>query len=103
MSEHEPIAPRIDAADWTRIEHELDELGRGVLPALLTSAECAALARLYDGADRFRSRVVMGRHGFGRGEYQYFAYPLPEAVQVLRDALYARLAPTAVRWSAALG
>ena len=61
------------------------------------------MAGLYDEGDRFRSRVVMARHGFGRGEYQYFAYPLPDLVAGLRGAFYARLAPVANRWNEAMG
>src|SRR5581483_1296260 len=70
---------------------------------LLTPAECASLAALYAEPQRFRSRVVMARHGYGQGDYQYFAYPLPPLVETLRRALYGRLAPTARRWRAALG
>jgi hypothetical protein len=96
-------ARRIAAFDWTRVAAELDGRGHALLPALLTPGECVALAAGYDEAACFRSRVVMARHGFGRGEYQYYAYPLPDRVQRLREALYARLVPVANRWSAALG
>jgi len=82
---------------------ELEAQGWAVPPGLLTPKECEEVAGLYDGGGRFRSRVVMARHGFGRGEYQYFAYPLPDLVAGLRDALYARLAPVANRWNETMG
>src|SRR5262245_29571452 len=85
---------------------ELDALGeRGyaVLPRLVSPVECVALAALYEEPKRFRSRIVMERHAYGVGEYQYFAYPLPPAIQRLREALYARLAPVANDWARRLG
>lgn len=97
------IAARVAARDWTGIGAELDRRGNALLPALLTAGECAALAEAYDDEARYRSRVVMARHGFGRGEYRYYRYPLPAPVQALRTALYPRLAATAARWSRALG
>jgi len=97
------ITARVTALDWPRIESELDARGCAVAAALLTPEECAGLALLYGAEARFRSRVVMARHGFGRGEYRYFAYPLPQQVQALRAALYPRLAPIANRWHATLG
>lgn len=84
--------------DWRRIAAELDEQGWAVLPALLDAPSCAATAMLYDWDDGFRSRVVMARHGFGRGEYRYFSYPLPPLVEDLRTRLYPRLAPLANGW-----
>jgi hypothetical protein len=89
--------------DWARIAAELDEQGWAVLPGLLDQAACEAVAALYDREDIFRSRVVMARHGFGRGEYRYFAYPLPATVERLRTALYPRLAPIANGWHERLG
>jgi len=89
--------------DWARIPAELDEQGWAVLPGLLGSEDCSLMAALYDQEEGFRSRVVMARHGFGRGEYRYFSYPLPAAVQNLRTALYPRLAPIANGWHARLG
>ena len=72
-----PVA-RVAALDWPRIEADLDAAGHAAVDSLLTPGECEAAAALYDEPGRFRSRVVMARHGFGRGEYQYFAYPLPD-------------------------
>ena len=97
-----PIAGRVAACDWAAAAASLDAQGAVVLPALLDPAECAALAALYADEASFRSRVVMARHGFGRGEYKYLAYPLPASVAALREALYPRLAPIANRWNAAL-
>jgi len=91
------------AADWERIGAELDAQGWSVVPGLLSAEQCAAAAALWDEEERFRSRVVMARHGFGRGEYRYLAYPLPGPVAALRTALYPRLAPVANRWHEALG
>ena len=96
------IGERTDALDWDRITRELDARGSAVMPRLLVPDECAALAGLYNDDARHRSRVVMARHGFGRGEYKYFRYPLPDAVQALRAALYPRLAPLANRWNEAM-
>lgn len=98
-------APRAAAIDWHSTTEALHQQGNAVLPQLLGAAECAALARLYSGADEstFRSRVVMQRHGFGRGEYRYFSYPLPHVVAGLRTALYPHLAPIANQWNTAMG
>jgi hypothetical protein len=94
----------IAALDWARIEEELDRHGAAATGApLLAPADCAALAALYGREEGFRSRIVMARHGFGRGEYKYFAEPLPPLVAALREALYPRLAPVANRWAEALG
>jgi uncharacterized protein len=89
--------------DGDSIAAELDARGASLLPRLLTAQECATLAALYDDDGRFRSRVVMARHGFGRGEYKYFANPLPPLVAQLRLQLYPPLAEIANRWSQALG
>jgi uncharacterized protein len=97
------LADRLATLDWPRLGTSLDEAGHAVIPTLLARAQCAALARHYDEDSRFRSRVVMARHGFGRGEYKYLTYPLPEIVQRLRDALYPPLADIANRWHAAMG
>lgn len=97
------LADRIAGLDWNRIAAELDAYGCAVTGPLLGAAEREALAAGYDDDARFRSRIVMARHGFGRGEYKYFADPLPEAVAVLRTALYPRLAAVANRWNEAMG
>ncbi len=96
-------AARVDASDWNATAVDLDSQGWAVRDKLLTLAECREIAGLYEGGGRFRSKVVMARHGFGRGEYQYFAYPLPDLIEGLRDALYLRLAPIANRWNTAMG
>jgi hypothetical protein len=89
--------------DWDGVARELDARGAAIIEHLLTPAECTALAALYPDDRLFRSRIVMGRHGFGRGEYKYFSYPLPEIIAELRTALYPKLAPIANRWNAAMG
>lgn len=90
---------RIDALDWARIGHELSGFGCAVMPGLLSAAECREMAALYAEDAPFRSHVKMERHGFGRGQYKYFSYPLPAPVAALRPELYARLAPIANRWN----
>ncbi|MCA8414654.1 MAG: 2OG-Fe(II) oxygenase [Burkholderia multivorans] len=102
-SELVDVANRVDALDWRLIDTDLDGYGCAHVPRLLSADECRALAALYPDDTRYRSRVVMARHGFGRGEYKYFAYPLPTLVDALRTALYRRLAPIANRWNRALG
>jgi hypothetical protein len=97
------IAARVDAIDWTQASADLDAQGSAVLKGLLSPEECRALASLYPDDKNFRSRVVMGRHGFGRGEYKYFAYPLPEPIGELRPLLYAQLRDVANRWNEAMG
>ncbi|SNT36567.1 hypothetical protein SAMN05216374_3491 [Tardiphaga sp. OK246] len=94
---------RIDAIDWQRISAELDAQGCAVFEKLLTADECRHLASLYPDDSRFRSRIVMGRHGFGRGEYKYFNYPLPDPIAGLRPALYGPLSTIANRWNEAMG
>jgi hypothetical protein len=96
------IAARVAAIDWPQAESDLDAQGRTVLTGMLTAEECRALAALYPEDKIFRSRIVMGRHGFGRGEYKYFAYPLPSPIAELRLTLYARLQPIANRWNEAM-
>ncbi|MDY7228162.1 2OG-Fe(II) oxygenase [Hyalangium rubrum] len=97
------VDARVESVDWERVSQELDAQGCAIIDTLLTPAECAALAALYPVEGGFRSRVVMGRHGFGRGEYKYFDYPLPEQVSALRTSLYPRLVPIANRWTTAMG
>jgi hypothetical protein len=94
---------RVDALDWQCVSKELDEQGSAILPGILSPEECVSLANLYPEDGLFRDRIVMGRHGFGRGEYKYFKYPLPGIIQGLRTALYSQLAPVANRWSLAMG
>ncbi len=93
------LPERMATYDWERIGAALDQDGYAVLPRLFDATACGDLAALYKLREPFRSRVVMARHGFGSGEYKYFAYPLPESVATMRDALYARLAPIANRWN----
>lgn len=88
---------------WSNIERSLDTSGHAVLPQLLSKEECDALVALYPKEECFRTHVVMARHGFGRGEYKYFAYPLPPLLGRLRHALYAHLAPIANCWNQKLG
>jgi hypothetical protein len=97
------VAERIAALDWPRIATDLDAHGCAVINAVLAPQECVALAETYAADEPFRSRIVMARHGFGRGEYKYFAYPLPDVVASLRSALYPPLASIANHWNAALG
>jgi hypothetical protein len=96
-------AARVVGADWPSLLAALDERGYAVLPGVLDPAECRDLAALYDEDAAFRSRVVMARHNFGRGEYKYLRYPLPPLVAALREALYPQLAPLANRWHERLG
>ncbi|HTU66285.1 MAG TPA: 2OG-Fe(II) oxygenase [Steroidobacteraceae bacterium] len=91
-------AAKLAAADWPRLTAELDARGHVLLPALFDRACCRAIATSYDDDAKFRSRVVMSRHGFGRGEYRYFSYPLSFDLAAIRAALYAALAPLANRW-----
>lgn len=89
--------------DWVRIGQSLDEHGNAVLPGLLTVEQCDDLALLYPREEGYRTRIVMARHGFGRGEYKYFAYPLPPLLDQLRHALYPWVAQIANRWNLQLG
>ena len=97
------IETRIAGLDWDRITSEIDQRGWATTGQLLTADERQALIGGYRQDELFRSTVVMSRHGFGQGEYRYFAYPLPTLVQELRSSLYRRLVPLANRWRAALG
>ena len=96
-------AERVRPLAWNGIAADLDRQGWAVLPRLLEAAECDTIAALYGDSPAFRSHVVMGRHGFGRGEYRYFSYPLPPLVQDLRTALYPLLAPIANDWHRRMG
>jgi hypothetical protein len=97
------VQATIQAMDWELVSSELARCGFATARALLSEQDCQALIRLYDVPGQFRSRVVMSRHGFGRGEYQYFGYPLPPMLAELRAALYARLVGVANRWNEQLG
>ena len=97
------IAARVDAIDWAQATTDLDAQGCAVLNGLLSPEECRALAALYPDDKHFRSRIVMGRHSFGRGEYKYFSYPLPDLIAQLRPALYAQLHGIANHWNETMG
>lgn len=97
------VDERIEQLDWTRVSQDLDAQGSAVLEHVLSPEECRELSALYPDDGLFRSRIVMGRHGFGRGEYKYFSYPLPDLVADLRASLYPRLVPIANRWNADMG
>jgi hypothetical protein len=97
------LGERIASLDWAGLAAELDAHGCAVIGPVLAPDECASLAHAYDSDELFRSRVVMARHGFGRGEYKYFAYPLPRDVAALRAALYPPLATIANRWNEVMG
>lgn len=97
------LAARVQELDWNRLSAALDAHGSAVIPGLITGEQCAAIAGLYEREEIFRSRVVMGRHGFGQGEYKYFNYPLPDLIAGLRTALYPHLSPLANRWNEAMG
>ena len=98
----EDVAQRVGSIDWGRVSQDLDARGSATIERLLSSAECGAVAALYPTDALFRSRVVMARHGFGRGEYKYFSYPLPDLIAGLRTAIYPHLVPLANRWNAAM-
>ncbi|SEO42272.1 2OG-Fe(II) oxygenase [Nitrosovibrio sp. Nv6] len=97
------IVNRVRSLDWGRISGDLGAQGCTVIEKLVSVDECDALARLYSRDDIFRSRVVMEHHGFGRGEYKYFSYPLPGVVSELRTSIYPQLVPIANRWNEAMG
>lgn len=97
------ILERVNAIDWGQVSGDLDAQGSAVTERLLTSKECENLAMVYSRPEIFRSRIVMSRHNFGRGEYQYFRYPLPDLIEQLRNAIYSHLVPVANRWNAAMG
>jgi len=93
------LTARIETTDWFHVEEELNGYGCAMLHGLLNARECDALTALYPLEDLYRSRVVMARHGFGRGEYKYFSYPLPPLITQLRRELYPHLVPVANRWN----
>jgi uncharacterized protein len=94
---------RLATLDWQRFEADLDAHGCAIASAILSQENCEALAQSYSNDELFRSRVVMARHGFGRGEYKYFRYPLPEEISELRTALYPPLSRIANRWNEIMG
>jgi len=102
VSSRYTVQQRVEAIDWESATQDLDARGNATIEQLLTPAQCTELAAMYADDARFRSSVVMERHGFGRGEYKYFLYPLPSLVAELRGALYPRLAPLANRWNEAM-
>ena len=97
------LEDRVESVDWRRVAAELDAQGAAAIEGLVAPSECHALTSLYAQDALFRSTVVMARHGFGRGEYRYFAYPLPGFIGALREAFYGRLAPLANHWHEAMG
>jgi hypothetical protein len=97
------VAHRLAELDWPRIEAGLDSDGYAVTGPLLSGSECASLSAGFDADEAFRNRVVMARHGYGQGEYRYYAYPLPGLIEGLRTGLYPALAAVANRWQGALG
>ena len=96
-------AERVARIDWDSVANELNKHGAAMLEKLVTPEECREIAALYPDDEKFRSHVIMARHGFGKGEYKYFAYPLPKLIGGLRDALYSRLAPIANEWNERMG
>ena len=100
-----PDAPadRVALIDWEKVAEELSHQGAAVMEKLLTPEECRQIASLYADGSKFRSHIIMARHGFGKGEYKYFAYPLPPLIGALRTALYPRLAPIANEWNERMG
>lgn len=98
----ESIESRVKGLDWNEIATQLDSHGWALLDGVLAAEECGAIAALYDKAAIFRKQIVMARHGFGRGEYKYYDYPLPSIISELRRSLYPRLAPIADRWNEAM-
>ncbi|HEY6085246.1 MAG TPA: 2OG-Fe(II) oxygenase [Nitrospira sp.] len=96
------IKDRISKIDWDRVSLDLEAQGSATIERLLTPGECAPVSALYSRDERFRTRIVMSRHGFGRGEYKYFSYPLPEIIANLRNTSYSYLVPIANRWHRAL-
>ena len=99
----ESIATRVQDLDWPAVPADLDAYGWAMFKGLLSADECALIAGLFSDSHKFRSHVIMAQHGFGRGEYKYFSYPLPDLVAGLRTAMYPHLAPIANRWNESMG
>ena len=97
------ISERVEGVGWEEVSRNLDVEGSAVIKGILAADECEEVRGLYDEDDLFRSRVVMERHGFGRGEYRYFRYPLPEPIRDLRTSIYPHLRPIANKWNEAMG
>ncbi|MGA3093271.1 MAG: 2OG-Fe(II) oxygenase [Terriglobales bacterium] len=93
---------RVEGFDWARISRDLDQQGCARMERLLSLDECQTIAAMYPDETLFRSRVVMARHGFGRGEYKYFCYPLPSILEELRTELYPHLKSVANQWNEAM-
>jgi hypothetical protein len=93
----------LETIDWPAVSSDLDAQGWAVMPNLLSAKECGSVASLYRQDEGFRSKINMARHGFGRGEYKYFAYPLPPLIETLRSTLYPHFVPIANRWHEAMG
>ena len=103
MSPTPSLTQHLADLDWPALEQSLDQDGCAIIRNLLPATQCRQLSSLYADSGLFRSRVIMACHGFGRGEYQYFAYPLPEVIQQLRQSLYPKLVPLANRWNECMG
>jgi hypothetical protein len=103
MTSPKSISQRISAIEWKRVSHDLDAHGSAMIKRLLFPEECRRLAELYAQDENFRSRVVMERYGFGRREYKYFKYPLPDLIADFRTVMYPYLVPIANRWNADMG
>jgi uncharacterized protein len=97
------IEERVEAVRWNEVSRDLDAEGNAVIKSILSPYECDEVRELYQQEKVFRSQVVMERHGFGRGEYRYFSYPLPELIEAMRTSLYPHLVPIANRWNEAMG
>ncbi|MDT3779192.1 2OG-Fe(II) oxygenase [Nitrospira sp. MA-1] len=100
---HNSLSERVRRLDWDQLSPDLDAHGYAVIEHLLAPKECHSLVSLYSRDEIFRNRIVMSRHGFGRGEYQYFRYPLPGLIEQLRRSVYPHLVPIANRWNTAMG
>jgi hypothetical protein len=103
MAKLENITERIEKLDWKQAQQDLDAQGNALLERVLSRQQCESLATLYTNEAMFRCHIVMERHGFGRGQYKYFRYPLPDLVAELRTSLYPKLVPVANRWNEAMG
>ncbi|WP_434610279.1 2OG-Fe(II) oxygenase [Pseudomonas sp. R1-7] len=103
MSPTSSLPQHLADLDWPSLAESLDQDGCAIIRNLLSATQCRKLSSLYADSGLFRSRIIMAHHGFGRGEYQYFAYPLPDAIQQLRQSLYPMLVPLANRWNECMG